>query len=351
MESGGAAGRLRSGRLRTGPGLRNVAPAREASAAGSPPIAGGPCKVCRKPSRFFCNRDFADSCEDRRARVFPPCGVSVSYVACGSCGFLFTRHFDELTDAEMGRRIYNEEYIRVDPDFARERPDYISRIIAGNLSGMKAEIFNLDYGGGAGRLSELLVAQGFAGSDVYDPHFSDAPVPSRRYELVTAFEVVEHSRDPLGTFRDAMSFLEEDGALLFSTQLAGRGTAPDWWYIAPRNGHVSLHTERSLRHLARECGAAYLPLGAGLHLFYRNPRNRIVQAFARRHAQAILYGASRLGMSALVHARARLSEAGVPRTAPFLRHAARAMLTPLGIRRRSFPPPFRASPSRESGAA
>src|SRR6185437_5946365 len=33
----------------------------------------------------------------------------------------------------------------------------------------------------------------------------------------------------------------------------------NWWYLAPRNGHVSTYTEEALEHLGREYGLLFYP--------------------------------------------------------------------------------------------
>ena len=46
------------------------------------------------------------------------------------------------------------------------------------------------------------------------PTSGDSALPPRRYDLVTAFEVVEHSRDPVDTFREITALRKSDGAVL-----------------------------------------------------------------------------------------------------------------------------------------
>jgi hypothetical protein len=142
------------------------------------------CKVCGGWTRAFCSRDLSVTCEDRRKKPFPNCGIEIRYKHCQSCGFLFTTDFDMFSESEMGQLIYNQDYIRADPEFADERPNYISGFVLQNLSAFRASLSNLDYGGGAGLFSRLLMKGGFAESDCFDPHFSDRPRPARKYELV-----------------------------------------------------------------------------------------------------------------------------------------------------------------------
>jgi len=216
----------------------------------------------------------------------------VRYWRCVSCGFAFTTHFDALSPVELGTAIYNEDYILADPGFPLERPRHIAGMLAKALAPIANRLEALDFGGGEGTLAALMRAQGFAGYASFDPYFDSGAHPGRRYELVTAFEVVEHSRDPLRTFRDIGELLCEDGAALFSTLVQPRPASPDWWYIAPRNGHVSIHTGRSLAAAAARAGLRCVFLSQGLHLLYRAPGGRVPRVLAAYFAPGSLWHAS-----------------------------------------------------------
>jgi 2-polyprenyl-6-hydroxyphenyl methylase/3-demethylubiquinone-9 3-methyltransferase len=43
----------------------------------------------------------------------------------------------------------------------------------------------------------------------------------------------------------------------------------NWWYIGPRNGHVSIYSEASLQHLATQAGYQFGHFNEGLHLLCR----------------------------------------------------------------------------------
>lgn len=140
--------------------------------------------------------------------------------------------------------------------------DALARLFGPARRGIEA----LDYGGGEGLLATLARDRGFAVYDSFDPFFGGRAAPDRRYDLVTAFEVMEHSRDPLATLREALSYVRPDGVLLFSTVLQPPDVDADWWYIAPRNGHVSLHSDQSLQNLAQRSGARLISLSETAHM-------------------------------------------------------------------------------------
>jgi 2-polyprenyl-6-hydroxyphenyl methylase/3-demethylubiquinone-9 3-methyltransferase len=305
----------------------------------SAPCPTPACKVCGGATAPFGEADANRSCEDRDGFApFPPAGRAVRYLLCAACGFAFTTDFDALTDAEMGAAIYNADYIKADPEFAAARPDALAEGLALALAPFPG-LRLLDYGGGAGRMAEGLRARGFS-ARVFDPFFAHEALPEgERFPLVTAFEVAEHSRDPLATFREALGFLEPGGALLFSTALRPEGAGMEWHYAAPRNGHVSLHTGRSLDAAARRLGGwRRLTLAEGLHLFAPAAgANAVARHLVRRAAGGVLYDASRRGPAAYADAWARVARTdGAASWRRLLdpRHAARALasLAVSGIR-------------------
>lgn len=258
--------------------------------------AGPRCKVCGSQTRHFAQIDLARSCEDRRVGpLFPPSGVTITYWLCGGCGFIFTDHFDGWTNDLLRLNLYNDDYVRVDPDFLEHRPRYFAAELARKLQPLRNGFVALDFGGGRGTFAALMRDQGFT-FDSFDPFFSASSPDRRAYDLVTAFEVVEHSRQPHETFAEAVRWLAPDGALFFTTQLAPRVPDPSWWYIAPRNGHVSLHTDRSLAVCARRLGCRLVSLSAGAHLFWRGKPSTITRFLAKGSAWQALYAASRRGL-------------------------------------------------------
>lgn len=287
------------------------------------------CKCCGGHTEFLLSVDASRTCEDRREPPFPPSGIGVDYVHCTACRFIFTAYLDGLTESEIGSRIYNSEYIRADPEFTTIRPSLFADMLVSLFGPARAGIEALDYGGGDGLLATLAEDRGFARYDSFDPYFANRANPDRRYELVTAFEVVEHSRDPLGTFQDALSYVRPDGVLLFSTQLQPPDVGADWWYIAPRNGHVSLHSDQSLRTLAQRCGARLISLSSAAHIVYFKPRAPIVRRILQSNARAALYSASLRG-SAAYSATIELARCGFLGDALHPRNMARLVLTASG---------------------
>lgn len=241
------------------------------------PAAEVPCKVCGAASPLFDVCDFMKNCEARRDPALgrPLAGVPIYYHRCPACGFVFTAALDRLTDAELGTLVYDDDYVRFDPDFVEARPQQMAQMVRGMIGDALLErLAILDYGGGCGRLRDLLRQAGGRHVESYDPYF-ETNDPQARFDLILCFEVLEHSRDPRRTVADLRRLLGPAGAVIFSTLLQPPDIAAQgarWWYIAPRNGHVSIHTGKSLRDLFACEGLDVLHGTNGMHVALTRPR-------------------------------------------------------------------------------
>ena len=201
------------------------------------------CKVCGAPSALFGVVDFNKHCDEERTGKLPVSGQPVYYYRCLDCGFLFTGLCDGWTESDFGERIYNQAYHLIDSDYATVRPDSNAGIIADLLDPVRDRLRMLDFWGGNGRLAARLRKAGFPDCETYDPHDpAHAAKPTRRFNLITSFETLEHSPDPSRFVQEVAALLEDTGLVLFSTMVQPEDIGAiglSWWYAGPRNGHIS----------------------------------------------------------------------------------------------------------------
>ena len=235
------------------------------------------CKVCGGRAIQFDQVDFNKYCSPENYFEFGSAGILVTYHRCLACGFVFSGDFDDWSPGEFAALIYNADYIKVDGEYLDDRPSMVARNFAKRLAGCeRARI--LDYGSGAGVFAGRMREAGFRHIESYDP-FSSPERPSGLFDIATCFEVLEHTPDPAGLIGDIRSFLRDDGCILFSQTvqppdiLSLRG---NWWYLAPRNGHISTYTEEALAHLGARHG---LVPHKGGHVYAFAPRHP--SSFAR----------------------------------------------------------------------
>lgn len=233
-----------------------------------------PCKCCNHASTLYDLCDFNKSCEEARGKFLPLSGIPIYYYKCSHCDFIFTDDFDAASEEEFRQCVYNDDYIKVDPDYINVRPKNNAKMVSEAFARHLGELSILDYGSGNGTLAKLLAQAGAKQADSYDPFHTASNIrPQQKYELITAFEVVEHVPDPIATFRDIASLLgEKDSALLFSTLLQPDSIdalKTSWWYIGPRNGHISIHSSKSLSLCLAAVGLRLTSYSQGIHFAYR----------------------------------------------------------------------------------
>jgi SAM-dependent methyltransferase len=227
-----------------------------------------PCKICQSTARYVDATDFYKCAS---GHPFGWSGIEVRWYHCNHCGFLFTPFLDDWQGGDFVRFIYNDDYARVDPDYVSERPRRTAGQLARILAGHQNKRI-LDYGSGTGLTAKRMAEIGFAHVESYDP-FSAPARPTGKFDLITCFEVIEHSPDPIGTVADILRFAADDGACI----IVGETLQPDniehlwarWWYCAPRNGHCSTFTDDTLAILARQFGLHFHP-GPHVHCLRRS---------------------------------------------------------------------------------
>lgn len=237
------------------------------------PAALPDCPVCKGAPEWFDVVDFNKHGSESRGVRLPLSGHAVYYARCPACGFCFAPELHKWSPQDMAQRIYNDGYLAVDPDYVEARP----RSNAGQMQGYFPQLANgrvrhLDYGSGSGRMAELLRAAGWQ-SAACDPFVPGTAVPAagEKFGLITAFEVFEHVADLQALTDFLRQHLAEDGLLVISTLLSDGAIQPgrrlDWWYACPRNGHISLFSEKSLMMVLEKCGMSGFARLGGPALF------------------------------------------------------------------------------------
>ena len=238
------------------------------------------CKVCAASCQFFTAVDSGKHCNLQLPAVASGAGRPVQYYRCPECGFLFTDFLDTCTPTELKAEIYNDDYVKFDPLYPKIRPQTNARFLRAVLeqsfpAGEPPRV--LDYGAGNGLLSAL-VADDFT-IENYDALNADFNIlPPGPIDVIFSAEVVEHMPFPKMFVNDWSACLSGTGCVIFSTKLQPEDievVRADWWYIGPRNGHVSLFSERSLQTLCGLAGLRFESLTEDWHIAYKDPRHRI----------------------------------------------------------------------------
>lgn len=231
------------------------------------------CPVCSGACSLLDAVDFNKSCEEAKGKFLGLAGIPVHYALCHKCGFCFTPELATWKLEEFEDRIYNDEYVFVDPDYVETRPRANAASLISMFGDRAHSIKHLDYGGGSGLLAKVLRESDWQ-SMSYDP-FVDRKLSMEQlgqFDLITAFEVFEHAPDVLELMSNLRTLLSPNGLVLFSTLLSDGNIHPkqeiSWWYASPRNGHISLFSMNSLAILAQKYGFNLASFSVGFHVFF-----------------------------------------------------------------------------------
>ena len=219
----------------------------------APPPTVMACKLCGAPSTLR----FGLPHRKKAALPIPDEPDDCFYYQCEACNFLFT----PALDADDHTEIYDETYWNTqDPDWYG-RVGETFRLVALANELLQARLENLeilDFGCGIGGfidMSHRSFGLNVWGTDIIPPkvgkdYFLPQPITSKKFDVITACEVIEHLPDPRATFNTIRGLLKSPGVFAFQTaQWDPNALGRDWWYLGPGNGHISLYSREGLDHV------------------------------------------------------------------------------------------------------
>lgn len=234
------------------------------------------CAICGATHLSYAgSKDFGESCNDyfEGRRMFEQYDAPIPYYQCQACGFLFSIAFEDWTEDDFRNHVYNEHYILTDPLFDSHRPKENAALIGTLFHREKASAKLLDFGGGKGLTAQHLQEAGFDVTTYDKYHKTDESPLLRTYDVISSFEVIEHvpARDQFAWMRQLSSLLNDSpyARIVLSSELVRRPNDLSWWYVSPRNGHISVHSDDSLRILASRFGLAVTSISSSVHLLHR----------------------------------------------------------------------------------
>ncbi len=209
------------------------------------------CRICESAASLFGRQPVLGK-------------YDAAYLRCNACGYLWIDAPHWLAEAYSSAITALDTGILVRNLWLR---DACCALLGTSLRHVRSIV---DYGGGTGLLVRALRDRG------HDAWWMDAycenllaggfeAAPERQYDLLTAFEMVEHLPEPMEVFRQMRSLSPR---LLISTELQPRDMRGfDWWYLAPEAGqHIGFFTRRSLEVVAEQLQLKLSSNGRNLHL-------------------------------------------------------------------------------------
>jgi len=203
----------------------------------------------------------------------------ISYWQCQECELLKTEEPYWLDEA------YQSAIIDGDTGLVQR-----NNTIAKKIAGILYFIFNrnnsyLDVAGGYGMLTRLMRDYGFHfyWSDPYCENILakgfEADRVQKKFEAVTAFEVLEHLEKPVDFLKKMMKQYSCKN-IIFSTELY-HGVVPNpslWYYVFNEGQHISFYTPKTLKYIAKKLDL-HFQSNNGIHCFSYRPINSFLYKF------------------------------------------------------------------------
>ncbi len=190
-----------------------------------------------------------------------------NYIRCTRCALIFVPARYHVSASEERAEYDLHENDSSDPGYRQ----FLGRLVQPLLARLVPGARGLDFGCGPGpTLSIMLDEAGFA-MDVYDVFYAnDRQIFERRYNFITATEVVEHFANPQFELERLYQMLEPGGMLAVMTKLAlGKDAFANWHYKNDKT-HVAFFSRETFAWLARQLGSTLEFLAADV-IFLTKP--------------------------------------------------------------------------------
>ncbi|WP_240041618.1 class I SAM-dependent methyltransferase [Okeania hirsuta] len=211
------------------------------------------CKICESISLKFSEAHILNK------------KYKIDYFQCQNCNFIQTEYPYWLSEAYSQAIASSDEGLI----FRNLMLSQVTKNIIDRLFDSEEKF--LDFGGGYGLFVRLMrdIKYKFDWQDKYCENLfaqNFKATPNQKYELVTAFELLEHLVNPISDIREILNYSQN---ILFSTEiLPPNNPKPNqWWYYATDEGqHISIYTVKSLQIIAQKFHLNFYTNYSSLHL-------------------------------------------------------------------------------------
>ena len=240
-------------------------------------VVTGMCGLCASPTTAFDQAVVLGRHE-------------VDYVRCSGCGSVFLPAPHWLEEA------YSSAISSLDVGLL-ERCWQLANVTSALIATQRLRQGTcLDFAGGYGTFTRLMRDRGHDFRHL-DPLCANIFAEGlggeldRRYDLITAYEVLEHLEDPVRTLSPLVALTD---LLIVTTQVLPDPPprVSDWDYYALASGqHITFCSLDGLRALAEALGCELTSSGGLVHVFHRRPLTRLTKALLRHERGAYGLGA------------------------------------------------------------
>ena len=172
---------------------------------------------------------------------------SREYLRCLNCDFVFVPSVYHLSESEEKSRYDTHNN---DPHDHRYR-HFLSQLLVPLLERIPQKSNGLDFGSGPGPTLSLMLEECGHNMDLFDKFYANnISVFEKKYDFITATEVVEHLSEPLTEISRLIEMLNNQGHLAVMTHILTPQIDFNSWYYKNDPSHIGFFTKKSLNFLA-----------------------------------------------------------------------------------------------------
>ena len=172
---------------------------------------------------------------------------SRQFLICLNCAYVFVPKIYQLSEDEEKLRYDTHNN---DPKDVRYR-QFLSQLSEPLLKKIPDNSFGLDFGSGPGPTLSLMLEDYGHKVALFDKFYAkDESVFNRKYDFITATEVIEHLSNPMTEINRLIKCLNDGGYLAVMTQILTFKIDFSNWYYKNDPSHIGFFSKKTLNYLA-----------------------------------------------------------------------------------------------------
>ena len=169
------------------------------------------------------------------------------YLQCVNCNLVFVPSHYHLSEIEERARYDSHNN---DPKDVRYR-QFLSQLVVPLQERILSNSNGLDFGSGPGPTLSLMLEECGHKVELYDKFYANnVYVFERKYDFITATEVLEHLSEPMLELKRLVGLLKDKGYLAIMTQLLTSKIDFNSWYYKNDPSHIIFFSKETLNFLA-----------------------------------------------------------------------------------------------------
>jgi len=172
---------------------------------------------------------------------------SRQFLICLNCEYVFVPKIYQLSEDEEKSRYDTHNN---DPKDVRYR-QFLSQLSEPLLKKISDNSLGLDFGSGPGPTLSIMLEDYGHKVALFDKFYAkDTSVFNRKYDFITATEVIEHLSNPLTEISRLIKCLNDGGYLAVMTQILTSKIDFSNWYYKNDPSHIGFFSKKTLSYLA-----------------------------------------------------------------------------------------------------